>query len=317
MKKRRKLKNATIGDWIIAFIMLVLIALCVLPLITVVASSLSDPAAIVRQEVTFLPRVENVLSETLDEHGRYMRDVRFPIGVQFEAYGDIFANSAFMRALIWTAILTLITTMFSLFMTVLCAYPLTYDNLKGRKIITIIFIFTMFFNAGMVPTFVLYQNLGLLDNPLVLILPGFVSVFLMIIMRRFFLGIPDSLRESAEMDGAGPLRVLISIYLPLSTPVLATLGLMYAVGRWNGMTDAMWFLRQAREWHPIQMVLFNILQGVTPIDPLDPGAAAAPAGRTAAVEAAAIVVAMVPILCVYPWLQKYFVSGVTLGAVKG
>jgi putative aldouronate transport system permease protein len=91
---------------------------------------------------------------------------------------------------------------------------------------------------------------------------------------------------------------------------------MYAVGRWNGMADALWFMRSAPQWHPIQMVLFNILEGIIPVDPLDPGSAGAP-GRTETVQAAAIVVAMVPILCVYPWLQKYFVSGVTLGAVKG
>ncbi|MCL2364899.1 MAG: carbohydrate ABC transporter permease [Defluviitaleaceae bacterium] len=315
MKPTRKLKGAKIGDWIIVLIMLGLIALCVLPVLTVVASSLSDPGAIVRQRVSFIPRLENV-TESIDAAGYVVMDRTFPIGVHFEAYTDILGNSNFMRSLAWTAILTLISTLFSLAMTVMCAYPLTYDELKGRKIITVMILFTMFFQAGAIPTFLLYDQLNLLDNPLVLILPGFVSVFLMIIMRRFFLGIPDSLRESAEMDGAGPFTVLRKIYLPLSTPVLATLGLMYAVGRWNGMADALWFLRGAPEWHPIQMVLFNILQGVTPVDPLDPGSVST-AGRSEAVQAAAIVVAMVPILCVYPWLQKYFVSGVTLGAVKG
>jgi putative aldouronate transport system permease protein len=141
----------------------------------------------------------------------------------------------------------------------------------------------------------------------------------MIIMRKFFLGIPDSLKESAEMDGASPFTTLIKIYLPLSTPVLATLGLMYAVGRWNGFTDAMMFMSHpsAAPYHPIQLLLFNILQGMQGVDTTtDPGAAAAP-GRTETVRNAAIIVAMVPILCVYPWLQKYFVAGATLGAVKG
>ncbi|MCL2605308.1 MAG: carbohydrate ABC transporter permease [Defluviitaleaceae bacterium] len=313
--KRKKLKRATVGDWIIVAIMLAIIALCVLPVITVVASSFSDPGAIVRQRVSFLPRQE-VIHEVVSASGEITTDRTFPIGLQFDAYADILGNSNFMRSLAWTVVLTLISTTVSLIMTVLCAYPLTYENLKGRKIITILILFTMFFNAGAIPTYVLYRDLGLLDNPAVLVLPGMISVFLMIIMRKFFMGIPDSLRESAEMDGASPFRVLVQIYIPLSTPVLAALGLMYAVGRWNGMSDALWFMRGAPEWHPIQMVLFNILQGVTPIDPLDPGQAAA-AGHTEAVQAAAIVVAMVPILCVYPRLQKYFVQGMTLGAVKG
>ena len=176
----------------------------------------------------------------------------------------------------------------------------------------------MYFGAGTVPTFILFRNLNLLDSPLVLILPGLISVFLMIIMRKFFLGIPDSLKESAEMDGAGPMTVLVKIYLPLSTPALATLGLMYAVGRWNGFTDALMFMMgsDAARWHPIQLLLFNIINNFTSIDPLDPGTMAPP-GHSEAVQAAAIVVTMVPILMVYPWLQKYFVSGVTLGAVKG
>jgi putative aldouronate transport system permease protein len=138
-------------------------------------------------------------------------------------------------------------------------------------------------------------------------------------MRKFFQGIPESLKESAEIDGAGPLTILVKIYLPLATPALATIGLMYAVGRWNGFTDALMFMQGpgADRWHPIQLLLFNILQGTQGVDTtLDPGAAAAP-GRGQTVQAAAIVVAMVPILMVYPWLQKYFVSGVTLGAVKG
>ncbi|MCL2362026.1 MAG: ABC transporter permease subunit [Defluviitaleaceae bacterium] len=138
----------------------------------------------------------------------------------------------------------------------------------------------------------------------------------MIIMRNFFTGIPDSLKESAEIDGAGPLYCLIKIYLPLSTPVLATIGLFYAVGRWNGFMDALFFLPAARDYHPIQLLLYNILQGLTQVDTLDPGDAAVP-GMGQVTENAAIVIAMVPILCVYPFAQKYFVQGATLGAVKG
>lgn len=295
-KRKSRLKRATIGDWVVVAMMILLILTCILPVMNVVARSFSDPGAIMRQEVTI-----------------------FPVGFHLDAYADILNDARFMRSLAWTAILTFITTIGALTMTVLCAYPLTYDNLKGRKIITVLIIFTMYFQAGLIPMFLLFNTLNLLNNPLVLIVPGLISVFLMIIMRKFFLGIPESLKESAEMDGAGPFTVLVKIYLPLSTPALATLGLMYAVGRWNGFTDAMIFMAHpdVARFQPIQLLLFNILQGIQGVDTtLDPGAAAAP-GRSETVRAAAIVVAMVPILCVYPWLQKYFVAGVTLGAVKG
>ena len=295
-RRKSRLKQPTIGDWIIVGVMILLILSCILPVLTVVARSFSDPGAIMRQEVVFVP-----------------------VGFHVDAYADILNDGRFMRSLGWTAILTVMFTLLALFMTVLAAYPLTYDQLKGRKIITLLIIFTMYFHAGTIPMFLLYQRLGILNTPSVLILPGLISVFLMIIMRKFFLGIPESLKESAEIDGASPFTILIKIYLPLSTPALATLGLMYAVGRWNGFADALMFLTGPGTdvYHPIQLLLFQILQGQVGIDTtLDPGVAAAP-GRIETVRSAAIVVAMVPILCVYPWLQKYFVSGVTLGAVKG
>ncbi|MCL1862800.1 MAG: carbohydrate ABC transporter permease [Defluviitaleaceae bacterium] len=312
--RKSRLKRATIGDWVIVVIMIGLILICILPVLSVVATSLSDPAAIMRRTVALLPRTE--VQHVVDN---VIVDREFPIGASLDAYRDILTDARFMRALGWTAILTFITTIAQLTMTVLCAYPLTYDHLKGRKIITFIIIFTMYFSAGLIPMYVLLDTIGLINNVMVLILPGLISVFLMIIMRKFFMGIPESLKESAEIDGAGPLMVLIKIYLPLSTPALATLGLMYAVGRWNGFTDALMFMPAAEMAHyrPIQLLLFHILQGMQGVDTtLDAGAAAAP-GRTESVRAAAIVVAMLPILCVYPFLQRYFVAGVTLGAVKG
>jgi len=288
-----KLKRATAGDWVVVVILSLLIISCILPILVVVSTSFSDPTAIMRREVTFLP-----------------------VGFQTQAYADVLNDSRFMRSLWVTALMTLIAVVVNLTMTILCAYPLTYDSLKGRKIITTLVIFTMYFGAGLIPTFILFRRLNLLNNPAVLILPGMISVFFMIIMRNFFLGIPDSLKESAEMDGAGPLRTLVKIILPLSKPVLATIGLFYAVGRWNGFMDALFFLPAAREWHPIQLLLYNILQNIISIDALDPGDVAAP-GMGAAMESAAIVIATIPILCVYPFAQKYFVQGATLGAVKG
>ena len=288
-----KLKRATAGDWVIVVMMSLLIVTCILPIMTVVATSFSDPTAIMRRDVTF-----------------------WPVGFQTGAYMDVLGDARFMRSLIWTGVITVIAVVVNLTMTVLCAYPLTYESLKGRKIITVIIIFTMYFGAGLIPTFILFRSLGLLNNPGVLILPGMISVFFMIIMRNFMIGIPESLKESAEIDGAGPFTCLIKIVLPLSKPVLATIGLFYAVNRWNGFMDALFFLPNAREFHPIQLLLFNILNNIVAVDTLDPGASTVP-GWGAAVESAAIVIATVPILCIYPFAQKYFVKGATLGAVKG
>ena len=287
------IKKFTIGDYVIMLFMIILIALCILPMLNVLSVGLSDPAAIMRRDVSF-----------------------FPVGFNLDSYMTVLTDMRFLRSLGWTVLLTVIVVIVSLVMTILCAYPLTFMSLKGRKIISFLIVFTMLFGAGLIPTFILFRDLNLLDNPLVLILPGMISVFNMIIMRNFFLGIPDSLKESAEIDGAGPLVVLLKIYLPLSTPVLATLGLFYAVNRWNGFQDALFFMPNAPEWHPIQMLLYNILQNNISFDVADPGSAAPP-GWGPAVESAAVFIAMVPILCVYPFIQKYFVQGATLGAVKG
>ncbi|MCL1925181.1 MAG: carbohydrate ABC transporter permease [Defluviitaleaceae bacterium] len=287
------IKKTTFGDYVIITLMVLLILVCILPVMNVISIALSDAGAIMRREVAFLP-----------------------VGFNIDTFTTVLGDARFMRSLTWTAVLTAIVVVVNLTMTILCAYPLTFMSLKGRKIISFLIIFTMLFGAGLIPTFVLLRDLNLLNNPLVLILPGMISVFNMIIMRNFFLGIPDSLKESAEIDGAGPIIILIKIYLPLSVPVLATIGLFYAVGRWNGFQDALFFMQGASEWHPIQMLLFNIIENNTAFDVADPGATSPP-GWGEAIQAAAIVIAMVPILCVYPFIQKYFVQGATLGAVKG
>jgi putative aldouronate transport system permease protein len=200
-------------------------------------------------------------------------------------------------------------------MTTCCAYPLTYPNLKGRKIINTFIIFTMYFNAGTIPMYLLLKDLSMLNKPQVLIVPFCLSVFNMIIMRSFLENIPDSMRESAEIDGAGPIRILVHIYLPLSLPVIATLALFYAVGRWNGFSDALMFVNK-REYYPIQLLLYNVLMAVTNIDIVTQEGGSLP-GLTDSLKAAAIMFATVPILCVYPFLQRYFITGATLGAEKG
>ena len=289
-----KSSSAKIVDFVIAVICFIVVLICLLPMVNVLARSLSSPLAIINRRVAF-----------------------WPVDLTFESYQYVFKDPSFSRSMIWTGILTAIVTTFSLFMTILCAFPLTYDTLKGRKIINTIIIFTMYFNAGIIPNYILMRNLNLLNNPLVLILPNALTVFNMIILRSFLFSIPDSLKESAEIDGANPLIVLVRIYLPLSTPVLATLALFYAVGRWNGFTDALLYLTRS-DFHPIQLKLYNIINNLSSIEiAANEGSSGATPVLSEGMKAAAVMFATLPILLVYPWLQRYFIKGVTIGAVKG
>jgi putative aldouronate transport system permease protein len=276
------------------FIIIAVMLICLLPLVNIFAQSLSSPKAIVNREVSFLP-----------------------VEFTWESYQYVFKDPSFSRSMAWTTILTIIVTAVSLIMTILCAFPLTCGTLKGRGIINTLIIFTMYFNAGAIPNFILMKNLGLLNNPLVLILPGCLSVFNMIILRSFFYSIPVSLRESAEMDGANPFTVLTRIYLPLSTSVLATLALFYAVGRWNGFSDALMYLTK-NDFHPIQLKLYNIINNLSSIEIVaNEGTAASVPTISEGMKAAAVMFTTIPIVVIYPWLQRYFIKGVTIGAVKG
>ena len=282
------------------------ILLCIMPMVNLLAQSLSSGQAVTGGRVSFAPVVFNT------------NNLTYKPGISLENYIYIMLDKTFVRSMWWTAILTVICTLLSLTMTILCAYPLTYDWLKGKTVINTIIIFTMYFSAGTIPNYILMKNLNLLNNPLVLIIPNCLSVFNMIILRSFFFGIPDSLRESAEIDGANPFTVLVRIYLPLSGPVLATLALFYAVGRWNGFSDALLYLTSAPKWVPIQLKLWQIMQNMTSSDISTVELIAGTVPRASdAMKAAAIMFATVPILVVYPWLQRYFIKGVTIGAVKG
>jgi len=286
-----KSKKFKIGDWIVVFLCVLLILVCLLPLLNIAARSLSSSKALIRNEVTIWPK-----------------------GWNLDAYKLVLTDTKYTWSLLWTAILTVICVFVSLTMTTLCAYPLTYRKLKGRGFISIFIIFTMYFSAGTIPMYLLLKDLKMLNQPVVLIIPYCLNVFYMIIMRSFLFQIPESLRESAEIDGAGPMLVLFKIYLPLSTPVLATLCLFYAVGRWNGFSDALMFMNN-RTYYPIQLLLYNIINSITSIE-VATQEGFSPPGLSETLKAATIMFATVPILIVYPWLQRYFITGVTLGAIK-
>ena len=280
-----KSTSAKVGDWAFVLICVLISIICVVPMINLLAKSLSSTDYLVKNAVSLWPK-----------------------GFNLDAYKTV------LRSFFWTVFLTVVCTLVSLTMTVLCAYPLIFDKLKGRGVINIIITITMFFNAGTIPNYLLMQNLGLLDNPLVLILPGCLSVYNMIIMRSFFYGIPESLRESAEIDGASFFQIMMKIYVPLSKPVMATLALFYAVGRWNGYSDALLYMKKP-EFYPLQLLLYNIINNINSVEVATQEGFSSP-GLSASLKAAIVMFSTIPILCVYPWLQKYFIHGVTMGAVK-
>ena len=287
-----KSNEAKIGDWIFVAICILISIICVVPMINLLARSLSGTEYLVRHQVYLLPK-----------------------GLNFDAYSLVLKDPKYIRAFIWTVLLTAICTIVSLTMTTLCAYPLIFSGLKGKGIINIYITITMFFSAGTIPNYLLMKSLHLLDNPLVLIVPGCLSVYNMIITRSFFYGIPDSLHESAQIDGASYIRILLSIYLPLSKPVLASIALFYAVGRWNGYSDALMYLTKNKNYYPLQLLLYNILNNINSVEIASQEGFSSP-GLGEAIKAAIVMFSTVPILMIYPWLQKYFISGVTLGAVK-
>ena len=280
------------GDMIFVIICLLVCLACVLPMLNLLAKSLSGSDFLVKHEVYLLPK-----------------------GLNFEAYKTVLKDAKYIRAFVWTVVLTIICTITSLVITAICAYPLIYEDLKGRGVFNVIITITMFFNAGTIPNYLLMNSLGLLSNPLVLILPGCLSVYNMIIMRSFFYGIPESLRESAQIDGASYFKILTVIYLPLSKPVMATLALFYAVGRWNGYSDALMYMKD-KKYYPLQLLLYNVINNINNIEVATQEGFSSP-GLNESLKAAIVMFSTIPILCIYPWLQKYFIHGVTVGAVKG
>ena len=291
-----KSRSTRVGDIVIAVICFILMLVCLLPMVHVLASSLSSADELIKNDVFLVPKGWNV-----------------------DAYKTVLTTEKYIHSLWWTAVLTIICTLLSITLTIVTAYPLIYPNFRGGKAINIFILFTMYFSAGTIPHYLLLSGLGMLNTPYALIFPNCISVFNVVIMRSFFFGVPDSLREAAEIDGAGPIRVLIKVYIPLSLPVIATLSLFYAVGRWNGFSDALMYLNasSSQKYWPIQLLLYNLIQNATQSSEQIAQEGFFDAGVSKTIQMATVMFATVPILLVYPWLQRYFVTGVTIGAVKG
>lgn len=235
-----------------------------------------------------------------------------PLGFSLNAYKKVFVNPSIYSGYLNTIFYVTAGTMINILATCMAAYVLSRKQFMLRRFLTIMFIFTMYFNGGLIPSYLLIKDLGLINSRLSLILPGAVSTFNLMIMLTGFEGIPQSLEESARIDGAGDWTILFRIIMPLAKPTIMVILLYYAVGHWNSWFNAMIYLRDAQKM-PIQIFLRDILTrsqlgamtGQTDVEDV---------GQT--IKYATIIVSTVPILCIYPFIQKHFVKGVMIGAVK-
>ena len=239
--------------------------------------------------------------------------------VTLKGYKAVFKNHKIITGFGNTIFYMVVGTILNIVMTVLCAYPLSRKEFVHRNKIAALFVFTMYFSGGMVPTYMVVSNLNLIDTRWAMIIPSAMSTYNMIIARTYMVNsIPDELYEAAQMDGCTPFKYLIRVIVPLSKPILAVLTLYYGVSRWNSYFDAMLYLND-QSLQPLTIVLREILiQNQIDYTMLtDVGAAAELQGMTELLKYSTIVVASVPVLIIYPFVQKYFVKGVMIGAVKG
>ncbi len=279
-------------DVVTYIIVIFLILITLYPLVYVAFASISDPIKVSQNGGVLL----------------------WPTGVQFEGYRRVLENNEIWTGYTNTIFYTIVATALNVVLTAGLAFALSRKKLMLKKPLTLYVMFTMFFNGGMIPTYLNMQNLGLLNTRIAVILPGLVSVYNFIIMRTNFEAIPASLEESSKIDGANDWVVLWRVILPLSMPTIAIMILFYGVGHWSSWFNEMMYLQDRSLW-PLQLIIREII--------VLSGSAAMSDGTGISFEMseiikyATIVVSTLPILCVYPFLQKYFVKGVMVGAVKG
>ena len=297
--KKSEFARASIGDkafLLVGYILLAAFVMAIIgPVVYIIVASFMDPITLQNKGIVF-----DLSKWTLTAYERVMTNSQIWIG--------------FRNAIIYSVLFAVI----SVFITLLCAYPMSRDDFKGKKFFNTIFIITMFFGGGLIPTYLLISNMGLLDTMWAVILPGSFNVWNMIIARTYYKGIPSELREAADVDGANELVFFFRILLPVCTPLIAVLILWQFVGMWNSYFDAMIYLNSADK-QPLQLVLRAILIQNEP----DPGMIAdmqSTAQRAQLAELlkyATIIISSLPLIVMYPFFQKYFDSGIMVGSVKG
>ncbi|MFS0724115.1 carbohydrate ABC transporter permease [Paenibacillus sp. 1P07SE] len=267
--------------------------------------------------VTFYP-IYYIFIVSVSGGNAVMRgDVSFwPVDLNWQTYLLVFEDPSIGRSYFNTILYTTVGTAINLICTTLCAYPLSKRDFYGRGFFTLMIVFTMFFSGGLIPSYLLVQNLGMMNTMWALVIPGAISVWNMIIMRTFFQNIPHELYESAALDGASELTSLVRITLPLSKPVMATMAMFYAVGHWNSFFPAMIYLDEKAKF-PLQIILRNmVVMGEMSSQSQEISGVFASVTATN-IKYAVIIIAVAPILLIYPFIQKYFVKGVMVGSLKG
>ena len=289
-KKIKRCKEDVVFDAACFIILTLVLFVVAYPLYWVIISSISAPSA--------------VSSKVL----------LHPIGFTLKGYAEVFKNDQVMRGFLNSLIITFCGVMVNLIVTLPTSYALSRSNFSGKKPITIFYLITMFFGGGMIPSYILIKNLGLMDTLLSLILPSGMAVYYMLLMRAFFLNIPRSIKEAAMIDGAGEGIILFRIVLPLSKPIIATVSLFTMVDLWNSWFSAMLYIKSA-DLRPLQLCLREIINnsGASTSQLLLQNVERL---NTQSYTMAAVMVTMLPIMCVYPFLQKHFVKGIMIGGVK-
>lgn len=276
------------------FMMLLII---IYPLIYVVSASFSSPNAVVTGRVWL-----------------------FPVDFSLAGYKAVFANNSIMTGYANTIFYTLVGTLISVVLTIAAAYPLARRDFKPRNAIMMIFAFTMFFSGGIIPTYILVKDLGMIDTRWALLLPQAMSVFNVIITRTFFQSTPTELLEASQIDGCSDMRYLLSVLLPLSKPIIAVLALFYSVSIWNSYFDALLYINK-ESLRPLTLVLRDILVAnsidMSMMQNVDIDTLSAKMGLSELLKYSLIIVSSVPMLVIYPFIQHYFVKGVMIGAIKG
>ena len=296
-----KIKKQNNSDRIfdlINYIIMGLVALTIIyPLYFIIVSSISDPLAV--------------------QSGKTML---YPSGINFEGYKAIFENTQILRSYLNTIIYTIFGTVINVVITLMCSYSLTVRNLPGKKLIVVLIIFTMLFDGGMIPRYMVIRNLGIYDTIWAMLLPRAAWVFCILIARTFLQeSIPHELYECAQTEGCSFSRYFISVIIPLSPALISILILYYGTGHWNSYIDGMLYLETAK-LYPLQLTLREILivgQQNTSLGADSPEALQQLLTRAETLKYAIIVFATLPVLVLYPFLQKYFVKGVMIGAIKG
>ena len=290
-----KSKNDTLFQAVVYVLTALICLITLYPLIYVLSASFSDPARILGGDV-----------------------VLWPVDVTTNAYRRVFASADILTGYRNTLLYTLFGTSLNMVATIMAAYPLSLPDLKGKNIFTFFITFTMFFGAGMIPSYLNLKDLGLLNNPLVVIVPGAISVTNMLIMRNYFINsVPAALREAASIDGASPMAVMMRIVLPLSKSIIIVIILYYMVGHWNSYFNAFLYLTD-KNLYPLQIFLRQILlQNNFDADLMDEDMLAQIQNLQEVLKYAIIVISTAPLMLIYPFVQKYFVKGVMIGSVKG